>query len=312
MKRFSCFLFLCLALVACPVHAVSLRPDSSIDKPMIRLSDVFDGFDLAHDADIALAPAPGKSVTYDMRVLAGLSGRYNLGWTPEQNDKIVLSRSATVVTAEAIRQAIANKIAEKKGDALFDLRFDVRPTGFTLPSSDAASFDLSAFDYDPVAQKFRVTIVAQNNGTPVAQPISGRVISQRNVPVLTHAMASGSIVREEDIVMLSVDEQRLDEDVLSSAAQIVGRSLTRNKSEGEKLRARDLIAPRSIKRGELVMLKVETNRFLLTAQGKALQDGATGETIRVTNTQSNRTVEGTIVAPGIVLVGAAQTTARTE
>jgi flagella basal body P-ring formation protein FlgA len=40
----------------------------------------------------------------------------------------------------------------------------------------------------------------------------------------------------------------------------------------------------------------------LTAQGRALQDGAAGEVIRVVNTKSNTTVTGVVVADGTVSV----------
>ena len=40
----------------------------------------------------------------------------------------------------------------------------------------------------------------------------------------------------------------------------------------------------------------------LTAQGRAVEDGAKGDTIRVLNTTSNRQVEGIVVAPDTVSV----------
>lgn len=313
MTRSFCLFFMSFALLAvCPARAVTLRGDSVIEKSVIRLSDVFEGVAPERDADIALAPAPGKSVTYDARVLAGLSGRYDLGWTNGANDALTLTRAATIVTSEDIRKAIVEKIEEKRGGDPFDLRFDLRPTGFTLPSGREASFTLSSFEYAKETQRFRADVIAKNDGVPLIQTVSGRVIAKKSVPVLARSMAQGSVVREEDLAFVLADEARLEADVLASSDVVVGRVLTRNKGEGDKFRARDLIAPRSVKRGELVTLRVETNRFLVTAQGKALQDGADGETIRVTNTQSNRVVEGTIVSPGVVRVGAQQTTERTE
>ena len=40
----------------------------------------------------------------------------------------------------------------------------------------------------------------------------------------------------------------------------------------------------------------------LIARVKAAEDGAKGQTIRVLNTRSNRTVEGVVVGPGRVVV----------
>jgi flagella basal body P-ring formation protein FlgA len=59
-------------------------------------------------------------------------------------------------------------------------------------------------------------------------------------------------------------------------------------------------------RGSLVMMKIQTSLMTVTAQGKAQQDGAMGETIRVLNTQSNRVVEGVVTAPGVIDIHMAQ------
>jgi flagella basal body P-ring formation protein FlgA len=49
-------------------------------------------------------------------------------------------------------------------------------------------------------------------------------------------------------------------------------------------------------------MKIETPLMSLSAQGKALQDGTQGETVRVMNTQSNRMVEGIVDGPGSVVI----------
>jgi flagella basal body P-ring formation protein FlgA len=59
-------------------------------------------------------------------------------------------------------------------------------------------------------------------------------------------------------------------------------------------------------------MRIETPNILITAQGKAQQDGAEGETVRVINTQSNRLVEGIVVAPGVVEIRIAQKVALAE
>jgi flagella basal body P-ring formation protein FlgA len=40
----------------------------------------------------------------------------------------------------------------------------------------------------------------------------------------------------------------------------------------------------------------------LTARGRALEDGAMSDTIRVENIQSQRKVSGTVTGPGVVVV----------
>ena len=63
-----------------------------------------------------------------------------------------------------------------------------------------------------------------------------------------------------------------------------------------------LFAPRLVTRGSIVTMKIETPSLTVTAQGRALQDGKLGDTVRVTNTQSNRMIEGTVESDGTVKV----------
>jgi len=60
------------------------------------------------------------------------------------------------------------------------------------------------------------------------------------------------------------------------------------------------------------MMKIETPYITVTAQGKAQQDGAEGETVRVINTQSNRVVEGVVTGPGTIEIRTARKIASAE
>jgi len=122
------------------------------------------------------------------------------------------------------------------------------------------------------------------------------------VATFAHKVESGTVIAPEDLNWISMPDEKITPDMITETAQAVGRELRRDGAEGVLVRTRDLSAPRLVMRGGLVTLKVETPMFLITAQGRSLQDGAMGDVVRVTNTQSNRVVEGTVIAPGIVRV----------
>jgi flagella basal body P-ring formation protein FlgA len=58
----------------------------------------------------------------------------------------------------------------------------------------------------------------------------------------------------------------------------------------------------AIKRGDTVVMVYVAPGLQLTARGKALTDAAVGQTVRLTNLQSNRTVEAVVTGPGTVAV----------
>jgi flagella basal body P-ring formation protein FlgA len=60
--------------------------------------------------------------------------------------------------------------------------------------------------------------------------------------------------------------------------------------------------PDLIQRNDIVTLVYEVPGVVLTVRGRATEAGAEGDTISVLNEQSKRTVQGTIVGPGRVMV----------
>src|SRR5262249_35202671 len=71
---------------------------------------------------------------------------------------------------------------------------------------------------------------------------------------------------------------------------------------GQALRASDLMRPEIVQRNEAVTLVYEAPGLVLTVRGKAIDPGAEGDVINVVNSQSKRTVQGTVVGPARVIV----------
>lgn len=302
-------LVLALCVLAVPAFAstqVKLRRTVDVDRAAIRLADVFEGVPEVLDRDIATAPAPGKSVTYDLRVLNQLATDYRLEWHPESTaEKSVLTRTGTQITADMIQSAVLQKLKEsiQSDKASFEIVFDNRNLEVFLPSSVPPTFSLVNFSYDEAAHRFRAELVAQTGSYPVNQHITGRVIVKKSVPVLSRRLASGTAISESDLTWITLTENQVGIDVLTDAAQLVGQELRHDQVENEVLRKHDVMAPRLVTRGSLITMKIQTPTMLITTQGKALQDGSKGDVVRVTNIQSNRIVEGTIEATGVVRVG---------
>ncbi len=81
---------------------------------------------------------------------------------------------------------------------------------------------------------------------------------------------------------------------------VVGMTLRRQLPEQSLLRKTDVMPPHVVLRGQIVTMRIRQQNLELSAQGRALQDGAVGEVVRITNTQSNRVVEAKVMAPGLV------------
>ncbi|MDD5586998.1 MAG: flagellar basal body P-ring formation chaperone FlgA [Alphaproteobacteria bacterium] len=305
--------FLALLALALPVSAawadtiITLQPTTEVNSPSIRLSDVFSGLPDKIDRSIAIAPAPGKSVTYNAHVLSKLAEQYRLNWKPQSlADRAVITRAATRITQDMIQEAVIEKLKEQNVTGKMEILFDNRSLDVALPADRAPKFELDNFNYDPANRRFRAALRAETDAAPVAVAVTGRVLIKRTVPVLGRRLEAGTIVGDADIDWITVPEDRLTADVLTEKSGIVGLEVRHDTAEGQLLHSRDVIPPKLVARGTLVVMKIQTPYMLITAQGRAMQDGAAGDVVRVTNTQSNRVIEGMVDGSGVVRVQTAQ------
>lgn len=121
------------------------------------------------------------------------------------------------------------------------------------------------------------------------------------VDVAARVIDRGSIVSENDLE--TVDKEKLGNRTgLASRAQILGHEVKRTIAQGQPFYTSDLKLPDLIKRDELVTMLVNRAGFSIAAGGKALEDGARGQNIRVQNIASKQIVEGRVTSPGTVVV----------
>jgi flagellar basal body P-ring formation protein FlgA len=180
------------------------------------------------------------------------------------------------------------------------VEFDTPHFSLNLPKGQPAAFILSNFAYDERGRRFHTDIIAGSQDQPTSVSVSGRVFVQREIPVLSRRMEAGAILAQSDLSFTTAEVDRIPADAILSASDLIGREVAADVAEGMPLRARDVRPPRLILRGSLVTMRIETPTMLVTAQGRALQEGAMGDTVRVLNTRSNRLIEGRVTAAGIV------------
>ncbi|MBI1273659.1 MAG: flagellar basal body P-ring formation protein FlgA [Alphaproteobacteria bacterium] len=293
------------------VQPVMLKPASEIDREEIMLGDVFANLPEGIDRPLARAPLPGKKVVYDVTILSRLSAAYRLGWRPQTlTEQAVLSRAANTVSNEMILAAVHDALADQGLEGDIEVQLDNRSLAFDLPTSVAPDFTVSNMNYDPASNRFNADgAVAPGSSYLQHVTLTGRAVTRVAVPVLARALGAGEVIGKDDIAWIKVPGDR-STDYVRTAADLIGKEMRRGMADNLPLRARDVTPERMVRRGALVTMKVKTAMMLLTTQGRAMEDGAQGDVIRVVNTQSKRVVEATVEAPGLVSVASAAATAR--
>ena len=115
-------------------------------------------------------------------------------------------------------------------------------------------------------------------------------------------MSPGDEIRSADVAWQRIRADRSHRGLAHEIAGVVGKSPRRPISIGQPIRLSDLREPVAVAKNSLVVIRLVTSSMTLTAQGRALEDGAAGTAIRVMNTKSNAVINATVVRAGMVEV----------
>ncbi|MBT0670579.1 flagellar basal body P-ring formation protein FlgA [Novosphingobium profundi] len=119
-------------------------------------------------------------------------------------------------------------------------------------------------------------------------------------PVLSHAVPRGQALVEADFETLALSAGAARGAL--TVRQAVGQEARRNLRAGAPVRSGDLVPARLIHRGESVTIEVVSGALQISSAGRALDDAARGENVRVLNLATNRTIEGTAEAAGRIAI----------
>jgi flagella basal body P-ring formation protein FlgA len=298
-------LMMAVAMTACVVsHAFAATPkkENLIMHDQITLGDVFDG--VKNNADYSLAPAPamGRSVTLNAADLTRISEAFNLGWVSDGSpQQVVIRRSSCEISAHDIQSALQKKLADAmKGQKL---EMELTDPSVSLRVADGAdkTVDVTGLTYDAAKGEFKATVSAALS-PDVQKEVKGRFYSISQLPVLKTPLRQGDVISANDIDYIDIRAVDISATMVVDAAKLIGQTPRRGISALKPITAGDVQAPLVIKKGDLVTMMLKSDILSLTAQGRALDNGAEGDVVRVMNTASKQVVEGIITGPQVVNV----------
>jgi flagella basal body P-ring formation protein FlgA len=125
-----------------------------------------------------------------------------------------------------------------------------------------------------------------------------------DVAVARSDIARGEVIAEADLEYKAVPAVRANGSVVRAITDAAGMEARRALKAGELIRAGDLKRPTMVAKGSSVTMVFDAPGMRLSAVGRAMAEGAEGDTITVLNPTSFRKVEAVVIKPGTVRVGA--------
>jgi len=279
-----------------PAKAITLKQNSIIEDNTIKLGDVFNGLKRNENKILGPAPLPGKDMTLNARTLMRIAVAMDLPWRPQHSsEQVILKRAATVIGSDVIKEEIHNALLEHGVQGEFDVSMRSGFGDIILPESEPAQVEVDRFSFSPETNSFEAVIVAPSKDNPIyTTSLTGTIARLVKIPVLRNPLRSGTIIGERDIHTISIKESALRSNIILDARDLIGLTPRTLISSGAPVKINDLEQPQVVSRGSLVTMVFKNGTLTLTTQGKAMENGAVGDLIRVVNAGSNRTVQGLV------------------
>jgi flagellar basal body P-ring formation protein FlgA len=282
----------------------TLKREAVVSADVVRIGDLIDGAGAAAGIAIFRAPDIGETGSVPAYQVLAAARAYGVERVDTQgNSEVAVTRAGRVVAAKEIEAAIARTLVARGGIADahdLSITFDREPQPLHLQSAT----DLRALYtyYHARSGRFDITFeAADETAHRSTQRYNGYAVETTSVAVTVRPLARGEIVRAADVAIEHRPKAEFREGA-PAATDPAGLATRHPVRAGQALRASDLMRPEIVQRNEAVTIIYEAPGLVLTVRGKAMDPGAEGDVISVRNSQSNRTVQGTVAGPARVVV----------
>ncbi len=301
-------------LYAAAASAASLRPSVVVEGETVRLGDIFEDTGPKANTPVLYSPAPGRNVTLNANWLAEVARLFQVQWRPlSQYDRVVVQRAGRLITATDIKTPLRQKLLAQGMPEHSEIELVNHNFELNLPLEVPSTVDIRNVSFDATTGQFNALVLAGGDAAGAQRAlVQGRIYPATAIPVLRRPMGAGEIIRNDDIEVVYRRDSLLGRDIVMDAKQLVGRTPMFRVRAGEPIHTNDTRAPILVSRNNQVVIKLVWGGMTLSAQGKALDEGARGDVIRVENLQSHKTIEATIAGPDLVTVSLGTNLAATN
>lgn len=284
---------------------ITLRKMVNVAGDVVYLSDLFMNVPSSMaDRVVAYAPEPGRQATYGAQWLYRIAQYFRLDWKPQTlRTQSVVTRESNVIDRKQIEETIMMYLVDQGVDPEMDAELANRNIRLFLPTTEIPDIAIDDMRYDEKTRRFTVTITAPAN-SPLAQQfrLTGRVYQMTDVPVLVRTVSSNEVISSADVAWQRMRSDRLSNQTALELEDLIGKTPRRRLQPGKPVRLSEITAPIVVPRKSMVTIIFQHPFMTLTAKGRALDGGAVGDVIRITNVQSNTIVDAEVIGSGQAIV----------
>ena len=304
MRTLMAIAALTLTLAAASADAAQTRDVVTVTGDFVRLGDLFEGIGEKASVAIAHAPAPGVRAVYNATRLASLAYSHGIAWRPVSRfDRVIVKRASQIISREEIHAALRSEL-KKRGIARgSEVEFNNRRTYFHLPLGVPATLAVQNLNYERRTGRFTATVTAPaDHPSPTSLVVTGRVYKVIEVPVLNRRVPRGGVITADDIDWVRLPATQVRRNIIVDEDRLIGKTPRQGLRTGQPIRNGDVRAPVVVAKGSLVTMILKTRSMVLTSKGRAIENGAIGDTVKIMNTRSKTVIEAVVAGVNRVTV----------
>jgi len=289
--------------LAITAEAADLQEKLVVTDAVVRLSDIFTDTGANGEQVIMEAPAPGKRKSISNYELVRIAEKHQVEWDrPAYLKRVYIHREGIPFDLNDMSETILQ--AARQQDLTGDVEIKVfgRKVGLYLPYGNSID-DIELTDFQLTGQRNRfsaVILIPTGTTETFEQRISGTIEEVRLIPMFNRVIASGEVITKADLEWKKFPVRRLTRNAVVASSQLIGQTVKRAISANKLILQNDIMTPVVVSKGSIVLMTYKRGRLSLTMQGRALENGGTGDTIRLMNQKSKKTVFGVVVGDDAV------------
>jgi len=312
--RVACAMLIFIAaLIAVPAFAaerLGLRGDITTSSDVVTIGEILTNVP-REVASIAVfrAPALGEQGTIQSGRIIATADSLGLGPVETYGRmQINVMRAARRIGSGEISKAIAAEIGNRYAldAATLSVAFDGQTPDLVVAPDVIDPVRVVDLAFNPDSRRISgIVFIGPSNAERRAQVmVSGTVVETVEIAILNRAIPRGEAIRPGDYGVERRPRETIPADARMENIAIEGHVARRPLAAGAAVRQGDLVRPDLVARGENVMIVYRSRGLTLTMRGSANEAGVLGDVINVTNPQSKRVLQATVIGPGQVVVNA--------
>jgi flagella basal body P-ring formation protein FlgA len=286
-------------------QTVELKSSVVVDEAYIVLGDLFTNTGGRSAIKVAYAPQAGKKSQFDAKWLYRIARAYKLNWRPlSLKTRVLVERSSQIIYRDEIEDILVERFRAQGYQDNFEIEFGQREPKIHVAANEPATIDIEGLSITKSTGRFVATLLIPANKTNAKRfRLTGRIHRLIQIPVIGRRLNRGDIIQKNDIEWINLRERKLRRGYIQTEEEIIGMAARRYIAAKTPLTASHMQRPQLVKKGGIVNIALISGAMRLTTQGRSLENGSLGDTIRIKNIRTKKIIEAKVTGASSAKVG---------